>query len=147
MPTQARRKIDEEQEVLAANEAFYEALQALDIERMDAVWWHEDWVICVHPGWGLIQGWEEVRESWVSIFRTTALMRVTLSRPLVHLAGDSAWIACTENVTSTFEEGFATTLVETTNIFIRRNGKWKLVHHHSAPLPDRIPTGTSQTIQ
>ena len=50
----------DEQEVLAANRAFYHALQSLDLEQMKAVWLHEDWVECLHPGWELRVGWEEV---------------------------------------------------------------------------------------
>ncbi len=146
MPATARLQTDE-QEVLAVNQAFYEALQALDLEKMDAVWWHEDWVKCLHPGWDLIQGWDEVRESWASIFRSTAYMRVTISRPLVQVLGDAAWVSCIENVTSTSEEGFTTALIEATNIFVRRNGRWRMVHHHAAPLPDRVPSGTSRTVQ
>ena len=137
----------DEQEVLAANLAFYEALQALDLAKMENVWWHEDWVKCLHPGWDLIEGWEEVRESWASIFRSTAYMRVAVSRPLVHVTGDVAWVSCIENVTSTFEGGFSTALIEATNIFVRRNGTWRMVHHHAAPLPGRVPAGTSRTVQ
>jgi ketosteroid isomerase-like protein len=137
----------DEHEVLAANQAFYEALQALDLKKMAEVWWHEEWVKCVHPGWELIQGWEEIEESWASIFRSTEYMRVTLRRALVHVLGDTAWVSCVENVTSTSHEGFTTALVEATNIFVRRNGRWKMVHHHAAPLPGRLPAGASQTVQ
>lgn len=146
MPPRTQLQTDE-QEVLAVNQAFYEALESLSLEKMDLAWWHEDWVICIHPGWDLIQGWEEVRESWATIFRSTEYMRVAVSRPLVHVFGDTAWITCIENVTSTFAQGFSTGLVEATNIFVRRNGQWRMVHHHAAPLPDRVPSGTSKTVQ
>ncbi len=137
----------DEQEVLAANQAFYRALQALDLEKMQAVWWHEDWAKCVHPGGELIEGWEEIAESWSNIFRSTEQMRISISRPLVKVVGDAAWVSCIENVTSTFEGGFATAMVEATNIFVRRQGRWRMVHHHAAPLPGRVPAGTSRTVQ
>ena len=146
MPSPTLLKTDE-QEVLAANQAFYEALEALDLEKMKAAWWHEDWVVCVHPGWDLIQGWEEIQESWANIFHSTEFMRVTVSRPLIHVVGEAAWVSCVENVTSSFEGGFSTAMIEATNIFIRRNGRWKIVHHHAAPLPGRVPSGTSQAVQ
>ncbi len=146
MALQARPETDE-QEVLAANQAFYVALQSMDLEKMDAAWWHEDWVKCMHPGWDLIQGWEEIRESWAKIFRSTEFMRVTISRPLVKVLENVAWVSCIENVTSSYEGGFATAVIEATNIFVRRNGKWRMVHHHAAPLPDRVPSGTSRTVQ
>ena len=137
----------EEQEVLGANRAFYQALESLDLAKMGAVWLHEDWVECLHPGWDLIIGWEEIAESWASIFRSTRRMRVTVSRPLVRVLGDSAWVSCVENVTTTYEGGFSTAVIETTNIFVRREGQWLMVHHHTTPLPDRQPSGTSRTVQ
>jgi ketosteroid isomerase-like protein len=146
MPAAARLQTDE-QEVLLVNQAFYDALQALNLEKMEAVWWHEDWVNCLHPGGDLIHGWEAVQESWANIFRSTDYMRVSVSRPLLHLIGDAAWISCVENVTSTFESGFASALIEATNIFVRREGSWRMVHHHAAPLPGRLPSGTSRTVQ
>lgn len=146
MPPQLRLETDE-REVLAANQAFYEALQSLDLAKMEAAWWHEDWVRCLHPGWELILGWEEVRESWATIFRSTVRMRVAISRSVVHVLGETAWVSCIENVTSTFEGGFTTALVEATNIFVRRNGEWRLVHHHTTPLPGRESPETSHLVQ
>src|SRR4029077_9675158 len=89
----------DELEVLALNETFYEALQALDLEKMADVWWHEDWGKCLHPGRELIEGWEEVQNTWANIFRSTSFMRVTVARPLVHVVGDTGWVSCVENVT------------------------------------------------
>ncbi|MCH7766008.1 MAG: hypothetical protein IH916_05570, partial [Acidobacteria bacterium] len=40
-----------EEKVLAANRRFYTAMDSLDLEGMEAVWLHADWVKCVHPGW------------------------------------------------------------------------------------------------
>ncbi len=146
MPTPPHLE-NEELEVLTANQAFYLALESLDLEQMVAVWWHEDWVKCLHPGWDLISGWEKVMESWVSIFRSTAQLRVVVIRPLVHVMGDTAWVSCIENVTSTHEGGFETALIEATNIFVRRGSQWRLVHHHTTPLPGRVPSGTSRSVQ
>jgi ketosteroid isomerase-like protein len=133
--------------VLGANDAFYEALQSLELPQMEAVWWHEDWVRCLHPGWDLLLGWEAVRESWQMIFRTTVKMTVAISRPLVHVLTDTAWVSCVEHVTSAIEGDLITSLVEATNIFVRRRNQWRMVHHHTTPLEGRVPTGTSQTVQ
>jgi len=146
MPAQARLETDEH-EVFAANQAFYQAMESLDLPKMEALWWHEDWVNCLHPGWDLISGWEDVLESWTNIFRSTLQMRVTVTRVLIHVLGDAAWVSCIENVTSTYESGFETALVESTNIFVRRQGEWRMAHHHTTPLPGRVPTGTSRSIQ
>lgn len=159
MPTRAVAPTESpEQAVREANRHFYQAFAALDLERMDEVWLHEDWVECVHPGWDLLLGWEEVRESWARIFSSTQRMKVEISSVWVRVEGDVAWVACTEHVTSTFERGFDQALVQATNIFVRRpvagnvssgaeKGRhsaavrqaasycWHMVAHHASPLP------------
>ena len=39
-------------DVLAANRAFYAAFEARDIDALSDVWEHSDRSTCVHPGWG-----------------------------------------------------------------------------------------------
>jgi ketosteroid isomerase-like protein len=123
-----------EQAVCEVNRRFYEALAALDVEQMDAVWLQEDWVECVHPGRELLTGWLEVRKSWEGIFANTRRMQVEVSSVLVRIEGTVAWIACTERVTSLFESGFDEALVQATNVFLLRDGVWKMVAHHASPL-------------
>ncbi len=126
-----------------ANRRFYEAFASLNIESMDAVWLHEDWVECVHPGWELLLGWDEVRESWARIFANTQRAKVELSSVWVHVEGSVAWVACTEHVTSSFESGFDQAVVQATNIFVLRDSAWQMVAHHASPLPAR-PAATLQ---
>ena len=136
----------DEQEVLAANRTFYTALHTLDYPKMEQLWLHADWVMCLHPGWELLVGWEDVRGSWENIFRSTDKMMVSISRALVHVMGETAWVSCLENVTTASQKSFSTALVETTNIFVRRDGHWLLVHHHTTPLADD-PPGATTTVQ
>lgn len=137
----------DEAEVLAANKAFYDALAELNLEKMTSCWWQEDWVSCLHPGWELLVGWEELLESWRNIFTSTTQMRIDITRPLVRVRGDVGWVSCLESVTSTYEAGFETAVVEATNILVRRNGEWRMAHHHSTPLPNRVPSGASKRVQ
>ncbi len=81
------------------------------------------------------------------IFRSTASLMVSVSRTLVHVSGDTAWVSCLENVTSAYENSLSTALVEATNIFVRRQGHWFMVHHHTTPLPGQVPAGVSNTVQ
>ncbi len=150
MPIPAAQRETPEQEVRDANRRFYRALVALDIEQMDDVWLHEDWVECVHPGWSLLLGWDEVREGWLRIFSSTQRMQMEISSVWVRVEGEVAWVACTEQVTSTFEDGFDQALVQATNIFVRRElaetgtpgaprSRWQMVAHHASPLPASQP--------
>ena len=135
----SQKLLTDEEEVLAVNRTFYTALHTLDMSLMAQVWLREDWVKCLHPGWDLLVGWDEVHRSWEEIFRSTEQMMVSISRPLVHVAGDVAWISCLENVTTAYQNDFSSALVEATNIFQRRQGRWLLVHHHTTPLAQPPP--------
>ena len=50
--------------VLFANEAFYAAFRAGDMDAMAALWAEDHAVVCLHPGAGPIHGREAVLESW-----------------------------------------------------------------------------------
>jgi ketosteroid isomerase-like protein len=141
------QKSPDEQQVREANDAFYQAMQSLDLARMEDVWWHEDWVRCLHPGWELLSGWEQVKESWSSIFHSNIQLKVSISQLLVCVVGDAAWVSCVEQVTSMLETDFTTGRVAATNIFTRRKGRWRMVHHHTTPLPDRVMSGITHSVQ
>ena len=118
--------------VIAANLGFYEAFGSLDIQRMDSVWEPSDRVLCVHPGWPALTGWEKIRNSWQGIFDNTALMHfnITDAQAIVH--GDSAWVSCVENITSVVDGRARSFAVQATNIFVRSDDGWRMVHHHAS---------------
>jgi ketosteroid isomerase-like protein len=130
-----------------ANAAFYRAIESLDIERMDEVWAHESWVRCVHPGWEMISGWRRVRESWARIFEDGQRMRISPSALTVNTEGDFAWVTCMENITVFEETSFDSVQAVATNLFIRRQGRWLMVHHHASPVPMIVADNSSDTIQ
>ncbi len=146
MAVRNRLGVDEEQ-VLAANRAFYEALRSLDMAQMEEVWLKEDWVRCVHPGWELLLGWEDVRKSWEDIFQTCGQMLISVGRPLVHVVGDTAWVSCLADITTAQTDGFSTGLIETTNIFVRYQGRWLMVLHHTTPLSMRPEASEGSVVQ
>ncbi|MGH9451386.1 MAG: nuclear transport factor 2 family protein [Terriglobia bacterium] len=145
MPT-IRQAPSPEQQVLDANAAFYSALESLNLAKMKAVWLHEDWVQCLHPGWSLICGWEAIEESFASIFRSATQLSATVSRSLARVLGEAAWVSSIEQVTMTMDGDFATARVETTHIFARRGGQWKMVHRHTTPVPGPGLAETSQSV-
>src|SRR5271169_853903 len=63
--------VTSEQALRDANRRFYAAFEAMDLAALEEVWAHEEWVQCVHPGWDLLLGWDEVRESYMRIFSNT----------------------------------------------------------------------------
>ena len=119
-------------EVLAANLGFYDAFGSLDIEKMDSVWEDSHRVMCIHPGWRLITGWDEVRKSWEGIFRNTSLMHFNITGAQVIVQGDCAWVSCVENITSVVDARASDFAVQATNVFVRGENGWRMVHHHAS---------------
>jgi ketosteroid isomerase-like protein len=132
-----------EEALRIANQGFYLAFESLDLAQMESVWAHDDGVECVHPGWDLLLGWEEVRERWARIFANAKRVRIALSSVWIRVEGDTGWVACTEHVTTAFVDGFDEATVQATNIFVCRDGQWLLAAHHASPLP----TTTRPTVQ
>ena len=116
----------DEQDVLAANRAFYEALNAKDLPAMDAVWARAASVACVHPGWNVLAGREQVLASWAAILGNPAQPRVQSGAESAYLFGDVAYVICRELVSGS--------PLAATNVFVREDGRWRLAHHHSSPV-------------
>lgn len=134
-------------DIKAANSEFYRAIETAAIERMDSVWLHDDLVRCIHPGWDLIVGWARVRESWERIFATEQKMRISATEIFVFAPHEMAWVNCIENITIFQESSFDTVQAAATNLFIWRDERWQLIHHHASPIPMIMPDSTSETIQ
>lgn len=112
-------------EVLAANHAFYDAFRREDLRAMDALWARRAPVACVHPGWEALVGREAVMRSWRGILAGGAPpLRCEGARAMV--LGEAAYVLCVERIG-------AAALVAT-NVFVREDGAWRLVHHQAGPL-------------
>src|SRR5262249_27524350 len=110
-----------------------------DIKAMEELWLHESWVRCVHPGSELIVGWNDIRQSWVEIFGNTRGMRLTISNLFIKIIGEVAWVECTENIATFFDQGFTSGQAQATNLFFKTPEKWLMVHHHASYLPSDLP--------
>ncbi|HVG32200.1 MAG TPA: nuclear transport factor 2 family protein [Pyrinomonadaceae bacterium] len=121
--------------VRETNDRFYAAMNSLDISEMDEVWMDDTAAVCVHPGREAILGYERIRESWLMIFAATDSMMIASTNELVTVAGDIAWVACTETISIMTDEGLAAAAAQATNIFRRRNDGWRMILHHASPVP------------
>jgi ketosteroid isomerase-like protein len=127
--------MSDKERVLEANERFYGAMNSLDVGEMDRVWMDTTAAVCVHPGREAIFGYEGIRESWVMIFSVTNSMTIVASNERITVAGEVAWVACTEIISMMTEEGLVAAAAQATNIFRRTDTGWRMVVHHASPAP------------
>jgi len=139
--------MSEVEELRAVNERFYKALEELDLEQMQRLWLHEPWVRCIHPGWDVLVGWEQVRESLEQIFASTGWMRVTPTECNIHVFGEVGMVACAENITASRDSDVGVAVAQATNLFRRTPEGWRMFHHHASPAPVRVTQPFSGTIQ
>ena len=118
-------------EALAANAAFYRAFAGRDFERMQALWASGAPVTCIHPGWNAVRGREGVLASWRSILSSPESPAVACANATAYPHGESAYVVC--------EEHIADAVLIATNVFVREQGDWKLVHHQAGHVVARVP--------
>jgi hypothetical protein len=116
----------EEDDVLQANERFYQAFNRKDPELMDEVWSREHAVSCAHPGWNVLEGRDNVLDSWRGILSNPNQPRIVSGGATVTLFGDLALVVCRELV--------AGSPLVATNVFVREDATWRLLHHQSGPV-------------
>ena len=116
------------EDILAANHHFYEVFCSKDLDAMRDLWAPNENIACVHPGWGLLEGWKDVMSSWEGIFENPSTPGIRPVGETVFQQSGYAFVVCGESV-----EGAEPSLVAT-NIFEESTQGWKLVHHHVSPI-------------
>lgn len=112
--------------IAAANDAFYRAFSLRDADAMDELWARAHPVACIHPGWAVLSGRGVVMESWRRVLENPQSPRVSHLRAKVHRLGDAAFVTCFESVPGA--------LLIATNVFVREDGAWRMVHHQAGPV-------------
>jgi hypothetical protein len=119
---------DVKTEVLAANEAFYRAMRRGDLAAMDLLWSEARDVSCAHPGRALLHGRGPVLESWRLIFEGGGPPGIEVDGVHAVVTGGTALVLCVEVV--------AGARLTATNAFALEDGRWRLVSHLSAEMPE-----------
>jgi ketosteroid isomerase-like protein len=120
----------DEEAVLSANQAFYDAFEAGDLDAMSDVWEHSDRVVCTHPGWATLRGWAAVSGSWFALFHNGQHLQFIVTAQHAQVLGDTAVVTCDENLLGQGASGTVAAL----NLFVRDSGAWKLLAHHGSPV-------------
>lgn len=127
--------------VVAVNNELYEAFEAGDLDRMEALWLDgdlADTAICVHPGWSPLHGRSTILRSWAVIMANTSYIQFFLTDVEVRVSGEVAVVTCTENVLTPgpTDAGavFGGSRAVSTNVFRRTPSGWRMWVHHASPV-------------
>ena len=127
----------DEREVLAANQRFYDAFAARDLEKLEASWALEHDLAVIHPGWPPVFGRNAVLDTWRQIVKGPEPPNIRCSNARARVTGDTAYVICTEHL-----DGGD---LVATNLFVREDNDWRLLHHQAGPTPPPAP-GSPETV-
>lgn len=117
--------------ILFANEAFYRAFADRDMQAMGEMWAGNAPLSCIHPGWGLLEGSEDVLQSWQAILTNPGAPDIQCHSARAHMQGEMGYVICYEEIDGNF--------LIATNIFVHEGRRWRLVHHQAGPTAEGPP--------
>jgi len=137
--TSAQASQDGKAAVLAANAQFYAAINKMftgEIAPIKAVWSHADDVTYMGPTGQFEHGWKTVLKDWEGQAALKLGGRVEPVEIQVIVGEDLAVVNDYEQGENTNANGKVERLrLRATNIFRKEGGAWKMVGHHTDPLP------------
>jgi uncharacterized protein (TIGR02246 family) len=133
------------EEAERANLALYAAFENADLDALEELWDDADDVACVHPGSPVLTGRRDVLRSWTALLANSGYLQFVLSNVQIRISGEVAVVTCEENILADIsaQDGLIGGTAVATNVFRRRDGRWRLWVHHSSP----VATGDEVTDQ
>ncbi len=124
--------MDDEDAILDANAAYYQAFNNHDFAAMSRIWADEEEdVSCIHPGWPTLVGRKAVLQSWFHILGNPGQASIEC-RPLKAIvSAEEGRVLCVEIV--------GDAALAATNWFRLIDGRWRLLHHQASPLAPPPP--------
>lgn len=124
----------------AANQAFYDAFEARDMDAMSNLWEHSDRALCTHPGWTTLRGWGQVAASFFALFQNRDAIQFILTNEKLAVHGEVGWVSVDENILG--EQSGST--VAALNLFVHDGAEWRMVTHHGSVV---IPTPSQPEVR
>ena len=126
----------ETEAVKAANQAFYTALSARDIDAMRKVWAGEANAFNIGPRAQKASVGADMLGSFVATFANFPELKVTFEQAQLGINGPTAWVTGIEHSQQTLKNGDRQTASNLgTSIFVNQGGRWLMVGHHASALP------------
>gem|GEM_PF-2563217 len=87
----------------------------------------------------MFTGWLAIRESWITIFRNTEMIKFIITNTKVRVFDNIAVAVCLENIETLVNGEIVRLGVIATNIFEQMENQWLLIHHHGSSVSNYIP--------
>jgi uncharacterized protein (TIGR02246 family) len=119
-----------------ANAALYAAFEGADLDALHELWDDADDIACIHPGSPVLTGRKDVLRSWTALLANSGYLQFVLSDVEVRVTADVAVVTCAENILADIsaQDGLVGGTAVATNVFRRRDDRWRLWVHHSSPV-------------
>jgi ketosteroid isomerase-like protein len=129
-------------EVLDANGAYYELLEARDLAQLASLHAPRAGQMCVHPGRAPIVGIDAVLTSWEAIFSRIAYMQfIVTNAAVLSSSGALAVVTCRESLMGrrNNDDPIRPGSVAATNVFVRDGNRWLILAHHGSVIQPSGP--------
>jgi len=120
-----------------AENAFYAAFSRGDLEAMRDIWLDASHTSCVHPMGDRLLGTPAILKSWETILKNTGDVIIELSDLAIHQGPQTAIHTLIENIHVEDETEKMFQFI-VTNIYEQTSDGWKMILHHSSPMPRDI---------
>ena len=128
-----------EDDVRSASRAFYSAMNRMlagDATSLGEIWSHSATVTTMHPIGGRQVGWQQVKDSFDQVAKSSTGGRVELTEQPIRIADDrTAYELGVEHAQFSIAGQPLHVESRVTNIYVRESGAWKIVHHHGDKSP------------
>jgi uncharacterized protein (TIGR02246 family) len=123
--------------IKAANGDYYAALSARDAEGLDRVWSHDGQVFNIFAAnKAPMIGWDAVKVGYEDLFKRFPEISVSIVDPVIRQDADNAVVVGVEAFNARLQNGEAlNVLLPVTNTFVKRDGRWLMVQHHTSRPP------------
>lgn len=136
------------QELLAANDSFYAALNSMfvgNLDPMNTIWLQTKEVTDMGPFGDRLTGWEAVGAEFKKEAGMKLGGKITCKDVHSYTGTDMGYVVCVEEGKNMSADGKPVTVrFRATNIFQYVNGQWKMVHHHTDLSPP-LEKATNET--
>lgn len=125
-------------EVISADEGFFEALNRMftgDVAQMLSLWSHSEDTVYMGPNHKVLVGWSNIRPSWEFQGGLKMGGEIKVTERHVTQSPELAVVHHVAEATHLANAGEGALSLRGTNVFRLEEGAWKLITHHSDPIP------------